>query len=170
MFERTWRDGYLLYCTGWCIIRKEIQWSAIWYIACADWLIWKSMTDICVILPPNFSLVRGYPHISGTNIEYWYISFPIFVLVTSQFIFRTYQSIKKLVWVSSGGGCLHGDQFWPMDYNKKKRNSIYLHIPFYDNAFGSSNFVISLSLKIHTKGTFYVAPTLFFTVFSIHNV
>ena len=60
------------------------------------------MTEVCVILPPNFRQVWGYAHISGQN-KYFV---PILLLVTSHFMFWTYRSLKKLLWVSSGGrGC-----------------------------------------------------------------
>ena len=71
------------------------------------------MTDAFLTLPPNSGQVWGYP--SGQNIKF----FPIFLLVASHLIFWTYQSSKKLVWVSGGGGGggggVHGDRLWPMD-------------------------------------------------------
>ena len=69
MFERMWRDDYLLYCNGGCISTTEIELSVIWYIACADWLFRTSTTDDNVTLPLNSRQVWGYPHKSGQNIK-----------------------------------------------------------------------------------------------------
>ena len=67
MFERMWRDDYLLECSVWYIIKTDIKLSVIWYIACVDWLSMIAMTDVYVTLTPNSSLIWGYPHISGQN-------------------------------------------------------------------------------------------------------
>ena len=58
-------------------------------------------TDVCITLSQHFRQVSGYPYISGQNIYFYPI---LYWGVTSNFMFWTYQSFKKLVWVSSGGG------------------------------------------------------------------
>ena len=50
------------------------------------------MTDVCVTLPPSSRQVRGYPTIRGQNIKI----VTIFLLLTSHFMFGTYQSLKKI--------------------------------------------------------------------------
>ena len=62
------------------------------------------------IPPPNISQVWGYPHVGGQNIQL----IPILFLLTSYFMFWTYQGLKKLVWVScERGGGLHVGLLWP---------------------------------------------------------
>ena len=56
-----------------------------------DWLIRTSTSYAYVTLPTNSRQVWGFPHKSGQNIKF----FLIFLLVTSHFMFWTYQILKK---------------------------------------------------------------------------
>ena len=78
-----------------CIFITTVKLSVIWYIACEDWLIRTSTTDVHVTLPTNSRQVWRYPQ----NIKF----VPIFLLVTSHFLFWTYQSLKKSMWVRRWG-------------------------------------------------------------------
>ena len=64
--------------------------SLLLYIPSAYWLIRTSTTDVYVTIPPNFVQVRGYPYISVQNIKF----VPIFLLLTSHFMFWIYQGLK----------------------------------------------------------------------------
>ena len=66
------------------------------------WLIRIPTTDAYVTLPPNFWQVWGYPHKGSQNIKF----VPIFLLVTSHFMFWAYQSLKRWGVV---GGCMVSD-------------------------------------------------------------
>ena len=68
-------------------MKTIIYLPVIWYIACADWLVRKSMSDAYVTLPLN---VWGYPYKSGENIKFVLI----FILVTSHVMLGIYQSLK----------------------------------------------------------------------------
>ena len=62
---------------------------------------------------PNSKQVWGYPHKSGQNMTF----VTIFPLLTINFLFWTYQSLKNWFgWVVGGG--VHGDRFWHMDLKK----------------------------------------------------
>ena len=64
-------------------------------------------TDICVTLPPYLRQVWGYPPIRGVPPNPQNIKFvPIFLLLTSHFMFWTYQGSKNSWrgWVVRGGG------------------------------------------------------------------
>ena len=65
MFQRMWRDDYLLYCSVRSIIRSDIQLSVIWYIAYVDWNR-ITMKNVYVILTPNLQVLR-YSHISDQS-------------------------------------------------------------------------------------------------------
>ena len=67
-----------------------------------EWLITTSTTGAYVILPPNSRQVWGYPHKSGQNMKF----VPIFLLVTSHFMFLTYQSLKKVGVGEHWEGCM----------------------------------------------------------------
>ena len=66
---------------------------------------------------PYFFIGLGVPPIRGQNIKF----IPIFLLLTSNFMFYTYQSLKKkLVWVRcGGGGCMVGGSIpWPKGFGQ----------------------------------------------------
>ena len=112
------------------------------------------MIDVCLTLPPNLRQVLGYPYISGQNIYF----VPIFLLVTSQFMFWTYQSLKKLAWVSSGGGGgVHGDQFWPMDYSRWLDKWPALHAAVRGAAFVGGKLSSILNLCEQSLSTFVMS-------------
>ena len=72
---RMWREDYLIYCYRWYIIRTGRH---IWYIACADWLFRRSMTDAyvtqersCLNLPPKCMAFGGHFEFWATNCPRW---------------------------------------------------------------------------------------------------
>ena len=82
------------------LLKREFNYLLLWYIACADWLIKTSTIDARVNPPLNYRRFGGTP-IYPTYIKYK--DCPYFLLLISHFMLWTYQSLKKLVWVSSWG-------------------------------------------------------------------
>ena len=75
------------------------------------WICRIATTDVCVILSPNFIQVWGYPPINGQNIKF----VPTFLLITSHFMFWTYQGLKKVgVGLCGGGGDARASSPWPI--------------------------------------------------------
>ena len=68
MFERMWRDEYLVHDNVRYIIRTQIQLSFfIWYIECAYFLTKTATTDDVIL--NKFEQVWGFLHISSKNIK-----------------------------------------------------------------------------------------------------
>ena len=91
-----------LYSTASCNTSYELKFShRLWYIAC-----WARIetTDVFVTLPPR--------QVWGQNIKFA----PIFLLLTSHFMFWTSQGLKKSWWgwVVRGGGGVHRSLRWLM--------------------------------------------------------
>ena len=82
------------------------------------------MTDIWVILPPNFGEVWG-SLISAANIKL----VPIFLLLTSHFVFWTCQGVKTKVGVGKlwgGGGISTWSVYSPQTLYTSRQINLYL--------------------------------------------
>ena len=70
------------------LLERECNYYALWYIACADYLIRTLTRDVHVTFPLIPDRFGDTPQ-KRSNIKF------VPVLVTSHFIFWTYQNVKK---------------------------------------------------------------------------